>query len=132
MGQLNARAKSLVSFLLGAALLGCTSSHFATRTAAPIEQLQRGARSYLQYAVTGYSDWAEHTGFRKWYAYGQLSTPFSMMSMCYIAPDVTNDRAFVSKVLGQEGELLQAYHESYSFVDFHLRVLTINCSVDLI
>ena len=132
MGQLNAQARSLEHAAVGTALITFSGSHYASRTAAPIEQLQRGARSYLQYAVTGYGDWAEHTGFRKWYAYGQLSTPFSQMSMCYIAPNVTNDRALASKVLGQEGELLQAYHELYSFGDFHLRVLTINCSVDLI
>jgi hypothetical protein len=41
--------------------------------------------------------------------------------MCYVDGDVTNDGAIVSKVLGQEGGHLQAWHALYSFCDHHLR-----------
>ena len=123
MNQLNVRGKSMCHAAVGIALISFSSSHYCTSIAAPVEQLQRGARSYLQYTLTGYSDWAEHTGFLKWYLYSMLVTPLSWASICYIEPDVTNDRAIVSKLLGQGGEKLQAWHESYSFsTDLHLRV----------
>ena len=116
-------------------ITGFSGSHYSTRTAAPIEQLQRGARSVLQYALMSYGNWDEHTGFLKFYAYGQLCSPFTHATISYVASDVTNDRAIVSKVLGPEGEKLQAWHAEYSFSDlrlqWHLRV-TINCSVDVI
>jgi hypothetical protein len=133
MNQLNARGKSLVWASVGVALISFSSSHFCSRTAAPIEQLQRGAWLYLQYALTGYGDWAERTGFLQWYSYGQLSTPLTGISICYIAPDVTNDREIVSNVLGKEGEKLHAWHSSYtcSFAEFHLRV-SINCLINSI
>jgi hypothetical protein len=123
MDQLNARGRSLVHLASGLALISFSSSHYCTRTAAPIEQLQRGARSYLQYDVTGYSGWEERTGFLKWYSYCQLSSPLTYISISYIAADVTNDRERVSKVLGQEGEKLEAFHSLYSFT-YHIRVTT--------
>lgn len=55
------------------------------------------------------------TGFQKFYAYGQFSGSLTFVTICYVAPDVTNDRAIVSKVLGQEGEKLEAWHAAYSF-----------------
>lgn len=122
MDQLNARGKSMLHACVGFALLGSSSCHYCTKTTAPIEQLQRGAQIYLQYALTGYGDWSEHTEFLEWYKYGQLTTPLSFMSVCYIAADVTNDRAIVSKVLGQEGEKLEAWHSAYSF-SHHTRVI---------
>jgi hypothetical protein len=84
----------------------------------------------LQFSLTGYSDWAERTGFQKWYSYGQLCFPLTSMSICHLAPDVTNDRAIVSKLVGQEGEKLEAWHATHSFLDNHLRVTT-NCSADV-
>jgi hypothetical protein len=135
MDQLDAQGKSMCHAVVGLALMGFSGSHYSTRTAAPVEQLQRGARSYLQYTLTGYSNWDEHTGFLKYYAYGQLCSPFTLLTTAYVASDVTNDRAIVSKVLGPEGEKLQAWHVEYLFSDlrlqWHLRV-TINCSVNLI
>ena len=49
MGQLDARGKSMCLAVVGLALISFSGSHYATRTAAPIEQLQRGARSYLDW-----------------------------------------------------------------------------------
>jgi hypothetical protein len=124
--QLNAFARAICFFTVGAALIGFTSSRYITRTAAPIEQLQRGTRLILQWSLIGYGDWAEHTGFLQWYHYGQLSMPLGLFSICYVAPNVTNDREIVSKILGQEGEKLEAFHALYSFSNFqlqwHLRV----------
>jgi hypothetical protein len=49
-----------------------------------------------------------------------------LLSICYVANDVTNDKAIVSKVLGLAGEKLQAYQTTYSFADFHMRAATRN------
>jgi hypothetical protein len=67
MDELTARGKSQIYVAVSLALISFTRSHYATKSAAPLEQLQRGARLSLQYSLTGYSDWAEHTGFLKWY-----------------------------------------------------------------
>jgi hypothetical protein len=122
MDQLNARGKSLCYIVVGMALISYSSSHYATRTAAPIEQLQRGARLCTHSLLTANSNWAEYTGFLKFYACGMFSLTLTKISISYVAPDVTNDRAIVSRVLGQGGEILEAWHAAYSFSDFHLRV----------
>jgi hypothetical protein len=125
-GQLDARATGAAVGTVCMALIGFSASQYCTRAAAPIEQLQRGARLTLQWAETCYGDWAEHTGFMRWYSYGQLSMPLGLLSISYVAADVINDRAIVSKILGQEGEKLEAFHALYSFSNFrlqwHLRV----------
>jgi hypothetical protein len=58
------------------------------------------------------------------YEYGQFVMPLVLTSISYIAPDVTNDKSVVSKLLGREGEHLLAWHASYSFDECHLRVRT--------
>jgi hypothetical protein len=121
MGQLDAQGKAQYYFAVSGALILFTSSHYCTRAAAPIGQLKRGARLFLQYGLIGYSDWAERTEFLKFYAYGHFTLALTLTSICYINSDVTNDRAIVSKLVGQEGEKLRAWHATHS-LDFHQRV----------
>ena len=103
-------------------LLSWGSSHYATNKAAPIEQLQRGARNFLQYGLS-YSDWQTYTGFTSWYKQGQSTATLAYVSINYVAPDVSNDQEVVSQMLGQAGEKLCSWHNSYSFSAFHQRVV---------